>query len=262
MKQPFHSLRTALAGIVLSAAAFHVQAGTYEQGLIAYSAGNYVEAGQHLMIAAEKGAPGAEHMLMRLFSEGHLSALDSEKEILKWTRKAADNGIMQAQFALGEIYARHPDTVKDAVTWYRKAAEQGHPDALYRLGEILSTGAEGIAANAEESSHMYQIAASEYLVYAQMGNPEYQYSLGSMYRHARGVEKNMTTALKWISKSAMQGHARAQLALGRIYAKGIDVPRDDRQARYWLDMAAAQGHDEAVAALEQLNNDAAVALIM
>lgn len=262
MNHPIHTLRTALVGIMLGTAAFHAQASSYEEGLIAYSTGNFAAASQHLMIAADQGNSGAEHLLMRLFSEGHLAAQNQEKEILKWTRKAAEKGIKQAQFALGEIYASKPETVKDAVTWYRRAAEQGHPDAFYKLGEILKNGAEGVDANSAESKRMYQIAASEFHVFAQMGNPDYQYSLGTMYQHARGVKKDMATALKWISKSAMQGHALAQLTLGRIYAKGIEVPRDDMKARYWLDMAAAQGHDDAITALEELNDESTVAFAM
>ncbi|WP_455217798.1 tetratricopeptide repeat protein, partial [Kaarinaea lacus] len=142
------------------------------------------------------------------------------------------------------------------------AADQGHPDAFYKLGDILKTGAQGVEANAEESNRMYQIAASEFTVFAQMGNPDYQYALGSMYHLAKGVEKNMAIALKWMNKSAMQGHALAQLSLGRLFAKGIEVPHDARQARYWLDMAAAQGHEEAVTALEEIDTEATVAYAM
>lgn len=262
MKHPIQTLRTALVGIMLGTAAVHAQADSYEEGLIAYSTGNFAAAGQHLMTAAEQGNSGAEHLLMRLFSKGHLTAKNQEKEILKWTHKAAENGIKQAQFALGEIYARKPDTMKDAVTWYRRAAEQGHPDAFYKLGDILRFGADGVDTNSAESNRMYQIAASEFNVFAQMGNPDYQYTLGTMYQHAQGVKKDMTIALKWMSKSAMQGHALAQLALGRIYAKGIEVPRDDTQARYWLKMAAAQGHDDAITVLEELDDEATVAFAM
>ncbi|WP_455198154.1 tetratricopeptide repeat protein [Kaarinaea lacus] len=262
MKTPNHTLRTALAGMVLGFMAFQAQASSYEEGLIAYTTGNFAKAGKHLVTAAEKGEPGAEQLLMRLFAEGHLTTKNQEIEILKWTRKAAEKGIMQAQYAMGDLYARQPETMADAVKWFRHAAEQGHPDAFFKLGEILKNGALGVAANAEESNRMYLIAASEFTVFAQKGNPHYQYSLGNMYQLAKGVEKDMTIALKWISKSAMQGHALAQLALGRLYANGIEVPHDPRQARYWLDMAAAQGHEEAVTALEEFETEATVAYAM
>lgn len=262
MKHPIQTLRTALVGVLFGTLAFHAQADSYEEGLIAYTTGNFGEAGQHLMTAAESGIPGAEHLLMRMFSEGHLTAQNQEKEILKWTRIAAEKGIKQAQFALGEIYARTPETVKDAVKWYRLAAKQGHPNAYYNLGDILKDGAEGVDADTGESNRLYQVAASEFHVFAQMGSPEFQYKLGIMFQNAKGVKKDMNIALKWMSKSAMQGHSLAQLTLGRIYAKGIEVPRDDQQARYWLDMAAAQGHKDAIAALDKLNEESTVAFAM
>lgn len=262
MKYPIHRLRAVLAGVLLGTMAFQAQADSYEEGLVAYTTGNFAEAGQHLMAAAEKGNTGAEHLLMRLFTEGHLTAHNQDNEILKWTHKAAEKGIKQAQFALGEIYASKPDTIKDAVIWYRRAANLGHPDAYYRLGDILKDGANGVAANSAESTHMYQVAVSEFHVFAQMGNQDYQYALGTMYQHAKGVKQDMAIALKWMSQSAMQGHALAQLTLGRIYAKGNEVPRDDRQARYWLNMAAAQGHDEAITALNELSDESTVAYAM
>lgn len=262
MKHPIHTLRTALAGILLGSVALHAHADSYEDGLMAYTTGNFGKAGEHLMMAADNGDTGAEHLLMRLFSEGHLKAQNQNKEILKWTRRAAENGIMQAQYSLAEIYAKHPDTLKNAVSWYRKAADQGHPDAFFKLGEILKDGAKGIEANSEDSNRMYQIAASEFDVYAQKGNAEYQYLLGTMYQHAKGVKKNMDLALKWISQSAIQGHAMAQLTLGRIFARGIDVHRDASQARYWLNLAAAQGDNDAIAVLDELNDEATVAYAM
>lgn len=262
MKHPIHTLRTALIGVMLGTAAFQAQADSYEDGLMAYTTGNFAEAGQYLMTAADSGIPGAEQLLMRMFSEGKLTAPNQEQEVLKWTRKAAEKGIKQAQFALGEIYAEKPESVKDAVKWYRLAADQGHPDAFFRLGDILKDGARGVEADAIESNRMYQIAASEFHVFAQMGNRDYQYNLGTMFQQAKGVEKDIVTAMKWMSKSAMQGHTLAQLELGRLYAKGIDVPRDDQKARYWLSLAAAQGHEAAVAELDELSKEATVAFAM
>lgn len=261
MQRSIHILRKALfAGIMLGTTTMVAHADSYEDGLVAYTNGNFALAGQQLMIAAEKGNTGAEHLLMKMFSEGHLTAENQEKEILKWTRKAAENGIKQAQYGLGELYAKNPETMTDAVKWFRQAADQGHPDAYYKLGEILKDGAKGVESNSGESVRMFQIAASEYHVFAQMGNPEYQLVLGLMYQDAKGVSKDMDIALKWINKSAMQGHALAQIALGRIYAQGIEVPRDIRQARYWLDMAAAQGHQDAIVALAELETTVAFAL--
>jgi hypothetical protein len=221
------------------------QADLYEDGLMAYAVGNYGEASQLFMDAAAQGNGGAEHMLMRLFSEGRVYAKDMEQETQKWARKAAERGIMQAQFALAEIYAARQDQAAAAVEWYQKAAQQGHPEAFFKLGEIFEQGAKGVAANAAESVRLYQIAASEFDVFAQKGDADAQNLLAGMYHQAQGVAKNMQLAIKWWEKAALQGHAVAQLNLGRLYAIGDDVPRDANQAAYWLNMAAAQGLGEA-----------------
>jgi TPR repeat protein len=241
MKQPAHFLRKTLCGLIFTTVTFSAQAESYDDGLVAYTNGDYAKAGQQFMAAAEQGSPGAEHMLMRLFTEGKLQAADMDNETLKWTRKAAENGIKQAQFQLAEIYAKKQGDVKNAIQWYRLAADQNHPDAFFELGEIYKKGAEDIVADATKSTQMYQIAASEFDVYAQKGNSEYQYALAGMYQHAKGVSKNMRLAVKWMVKSAQQGHVLAQLDLGRLYAKGDDVSRDINEAKHWLNLAVIQG---------------------
>ncbi|NOX91630.1 MAG: sel1 repeat family protein [Gammaproteobacteria bacterium] len=248
----------------LSVAAFGAQADLYEDGLMAYAVGNYVKAGQHFMSAADAGIVGAEHMLMRLFEENKLYARDIQAETLKWTRRAAEKGVVHAQLSLGKIYAEKQGDVKTAVEWYRKAAAQGHPDAYYQLGAVFAKGAKEVGANAQESRRLYQIAASEFDVFAQKGSADAQYKLAGMYRQGLGVKSDMVLTLKWMEKSALQGYALAQSSLGRLYAEGVDVPRDTRQARYWLSLAAAQGEQDAVVALNELkaSEDRKVALVM
>ena len=257
MKKPRCLLKNTLFGLVLSTVLFNAQAELYDDGLMAYTSGNFTKAGELFMAAAEKSSPGAEHMLMRLFTEGKLQAADMDKETLKWTRKAAENGIKQAQFQLAEIYAKKQGDIKQAIQWYRLAADQNHPAAFFELGEIYKKGAKNLAADAQISTRMYQIAASEFDVYAQKGDPEYQYALAGMYQHAKGVGKNMRLAVKWMAKSAQQGHVLAQLDLGLIYARGVDVTRDVNEAKHWLNLAAAQGTSLASSSandmLEKLN---------
>ena len=90
MKRPNRIAKKFFAALVLGACTFNAQANLYEDGLMAYAVGNFIEAGSLLMSAAEQGDAGAEHMLMRMFSEGKLYAANLEKETLKWTKKAAE----------------------------------------------------------------------------------------------------------------------------------------------------------------------------
>lgn len=264
MNRPQHIAKKFLAALVLGACAFNAQANLYEDGLVAYAVGNFAEAGNLLMSAAEQGDPGAEQMLMRMFSEGKLFAADPEKETLKWTRKAAEQGYMQAQYALAELYANKLGDTKAAVEWYSKAADQGHPDAYFKLASILENGAKDVKADGAKSTQLYQIAASEYDVFAQKGDSNSQNSLASMYEKGQGVKKNMELAFKWYEKAALQGHALAQLSMGRLYLAGDAIPVDTLQASYWLDMAAAQGVHEAEVMLSQIKGkgDKVLALAM
>ena len=243
-------------GLSLGAAAMSVQADAYEDGLMAYAIGNFSAAGQAFAQAADAGNTGAEHMLMRLFSENKIYAKDMEQETLKWTRKAAEKGVMQAQYALADIYAEKQDNAKAAVEWYRKAAEQGHAGAFYKLGALYEHGAKGVDSNALESARLYGIAASEMDVFAQKGSADAQHVLAGMYQQGQGVKKDVAMALRWWEKAALQGHTMAQLSLGRLYAQGDDVQRDSNQATFWLNMAAAQGHQDAVVLLSELKMNA------
>lgn len=241
-------------GLSLGAVAMTAQADAYEDGLMAYAVGNFAKAGEAFTQAADEGNLGAEHMLMRLFSENKLYANDLAQETLKWTRKAAEKGLMQAQYALADIYAEKQGNAKAAIEWYRKAAEQGHAEAYYKLGAIFEHGAKDVASDAQESARLYQVAASEMDVFAQKGSADAQYVLAGMYRQGQGVKKDMVMALRWWEKAALQGHVLAQLSLGRLYAEGDDVQRDSLQATFWLNLAAAQGAQDAVALLDELKS--------
>jgi hypothetical protein len=254
MKPSIQLVKTTFSSLILAVAAATAHADSYEDGLMAYANGNYEESAVHLKMAATQGSVGAEQLLMQLYTEEKLKSGDADKEALKWTRKAAENGIKQAQFALAENFAKKEGNVKEALQWYLLAANQNHPDAFYALGEIYNKGGEGVDTDSQKSVRMYQIALSEFDVFAQKGHPGYQFALAGMYQHAKGVSKNMKLAVKWMGKSAQQGHAQAQFALGHLYASGRDVERDIPQAKYWLDLAAAQGLGSAVALLEKLKH--------
>jgi TPR repeat protein len=247
-----NALKKLFIGLSLGAAAMTVQADAYEDGLMAYAIGNFAEAGQAFTQAADEGNAGAEHMLMRLFSENKIYAKDLAKETLKWTRKAAEKGVMQAQYALADIYAEKQGNAKAAVEWYRKAAEQGHAEAYYKLGALYEHGAKDVAADAQESVRLYQIAASEMDVFAQKGSADAQNVLAGMYQQGQGVKKDVAMALRWWEKAALQGNVLAQLSLGRLYAQGEDVEHDSNQASFWLNLAAAQGEQDAVALLNEM----------
>jgi TPR repeat protein len=66
-----------------------------------------------------------------------------DAEAVKWYRKAAEQGLAEAQYNLGVMYDEGEGVPKDdaeAVKWYRKAAEQGLAEAQYNLGVMYAKG--------------------------------------------------------------------------------------------------------------------------
>ena len=128
----------------------------------------------------------------------------SDKEAVKWYRKAAEQGDADAQSNLDFMYDNVqgvPQSDKEAVKWYRKAAEQGKAGAQCNLGFMFKYG-RGVPQSNIEASKWYRKAAEQGDVIAQS-------NLGLMYENGRGVPKNDTEAMKWLQKAAVQGDSNA-----------------------------------------------------
>lgn len=64
---------------------------------------------------------------------------------------------------------------------------------------------------------------------------------GIDYEHGRGVDKNLTFAIKLLCKAARHQHAPAQYELGWIYMNGRSGKRDLSLAAAWFQQAASLG---------------------
>ena len=77
-------------------------------------------------------------------------------------RKAAEQGLADAQFNLGNMYAKGEGVPKDAgkgVAWYRKAAEQGLAGAQFNLGLAYAKG-EGTSNDVVQAHMWFNLAGS------------------------------------------------------------------------------------------------------
>jgi len=74
---------------------------------------------------------------------------------------------------------------------------------------------------------------------ANEGSVVAQATLGLLYRHGRGVEKNPEKAIEFFTKSGLPW-AKAQLV--RMYENGTEVPKDLQKALDFLKEAAEGGH--------------------
>ncbi|MEE8314005.1 MAG: tetratricopeptide repeat protein, partial [Myxococcota bacterium] len=100
-------------------------------------------------------------------------------------RLAAEQGYPEAQWLLGDAYARglgvEPD-LEAAVRWYRAAAERGHARAGYELGLAFQQG-RGIPRSMLEAARWFRTAA-------EAGDPDAQFEFGKLCFEGRWVRFN------------------------------------------------------------------------
>lgn len=135
---PSTVLRTAFLSVVLigSTPALTLADG-YDDGMLAYTAGQYDQAIASWKALAEEGHPRAQFNLAYMYEFGIAVPTNSE-EAVKWYRRSAEQGYARAQNFLGWMYEMGKGVTQDrteALKWLRKAADQGSDDALadYRL---------------------------------------------------------------------------------------------------------------------------------
>ncbi|GHV86846.1 hypothetical protein AGMMS50255_1420 [Spirochaetia bacterium] len=91
--------------------------------------------------AAEAGDPVAQYNLAIAYDDGW-DVKENKPQAFEWYQKSAENGIAEAQYALGQIYSdKYADAFGIAADsdkslyWVKKAADQGHEGAKEELGE-------------------------------------------------------------------------------------------------------------------------------
>ena len=142
----------------------------------------------------------------------------NDTEAVKWYRKAATQGLVDAQWELGQIYKYslsipinggvRKDT-KKAVKWIRKAADQGLAYAQTDLGDCYANG-EGVRKDYHEAVKWYRKAARQ-------GTRQGQFRLGRCYEFGQGIKQDYQEAVKWYRTSAEQNHREAKDRLARCY---------------------------------------------
>lgn len=86
---------------------------------------------------------------------------DSLNMAIEACEQAADNGDLQAQFEMGELYLRGDRVEKDtdeALQWFEMASIKGHPGAQYQLGLMHYQG-EGVTRNLPQAYIILKMAA-------------------------------------------------------------------------------------------------------
>ena len=165
----------------------------------------------------------------------------SDVEAFRLWSIAAEQGNAVAQCELAACYSNGKGVEQnknEMVKWERKAAEQGYAKAQYYLGNSYAVGAGDLAQNYEEAIKWYRKAAEQ-------GYAEAQNWLGLCYWDGKGVEKNLVTANQWFLKAAELGYDWAQFNLAKSYHYGNGVTQNNEEAVKWCEKAAEQGNADA-----------------
>lgn len=197
-----------------------------------------------LVTAAQKGDEQAQHELARRLRHG--SPAD-RAQALEWFRRAAEQGVPEAQYMVGLAYYEGTVVKKDvklALLFINRAAAQGDEDALNVLGNLHMEG-EGMPVDQRKGVALYQAAARG-------GSVEAMVSLGRAYRKGEGVPQDFRKALSYYELAAALGSTQGQVMAGLMYQYGRGVPRNVERARQRFSAAAAQGDVHAAKFLRDL----------
>ncbi len=159
---------------------------------------------------------------------------------MKILRPLAEQGLADAQFRLGRMYANGDGVPQDdgeMLWWYKRAAQQGYARAQYELGSVYEAGLRVPQDNALAVKWV-RAAAEQNFVQA-------QFDLGHMYTNGMGVPLDKSEAAEWYRLAAEQGHPAAQASLGVLYLRGEGARQDYVQAHIWLEIAATGGEADA-----------------
>ena len=146
-------------------------------------------------------------------------------------RKAAEQGVVLAQYNLGVIYANGTGVVQDAeqaAKWYRRASEKGYGKAQFNLGTLYFNG-EGVIKDLTEAFNWYREVAEQ-------GNELAQNYIGVMYAKGQGVAQDDLAAYMWFSLSAAGGLSSAGQNRDNIakIMTPAQIEKSKKLAKLWM----------------------------
>ncbi len=153
--------------------------------------------------AARKGDPLALFEIGAVYTEGRGIKADLV-QAAKWYQRAADAGVIPAQYRLASLYEKGTGVSRDLVkarTLYQQAAEKGNASAMHNLAVMLASGG-GAAPDFAGAGKWFAMAADR-------GIRDSQFNLAILYARGNGVSQDLEESYKWFSIAARDGDADA-----------------------------------------------------
>lgn len=170
-----------------------------------------------LLFGCKHTSPPVDEGVMTLAEQGDAAsqmkvalAFDREEDFAEaalWYRKAAEQGVSQAQNNLGVMYKDGQGVRQDfseATRWFQMAAQQNNTLAQLNLGWLYHAG-KGLSQDADSARYWYSQAA-------QKGHATAQLNLGILYLQ----KKDTTTAIHWLQQASQQGNSGVQRILQHL----------------------------------------------
>ncbi len=132
---PLRILLPLLVPVVLAALAKPTLAG-FQEAMAAYARCDFAATLAELVPLATKGSAKSQHQLGIMYQNGKGVARD-EAAAAEWYRKAAVQGFVRSQYALGSLHYARGD-YDEAERWWLQAARQGSTHAMSSLGFLYA----------------------------------------------------------------------------------------------------------------------------
>jgi len=156
---------------------------------------------KELLVEAPKGDLAAQYNLGRAYQIGYWVTQDLAQAAI-WYQRAAEQGQLDAQNALGMLLAANRQDYAGAAQWFGRAATNGNADAQYNLGVLYHKGL-GVSQNDAIAAQWFQKSAAH-------GHVEAEKMLGQQFLSGLGVKQDYIAAYKWLKLAQLHGNEEAK----------------------------------------------------
>ncbi len=226
---------------------------TYQSAMSAYDKGDITTALMKLMPLAEAGDKASQYSLGNIYIEQKNPLLEASQAVF-WFERAANQGYLEAQLTLGEMYLNGNILEKDPVraAHFLLMATQNQYGVSRSAKSVQQAQKQHVIDEADDylkgivayEKQDYTTAIMYWLPLTRSGHADSQYMLGKMYLEQAGERRNPLKAEYWFKRAAELGHQQAQLELGLMYFTGKDIEKNLKLSSTWL-LRATQSQQSA-----------------
>lgn len=170
---------------------------------------------------AESGLSTAQLNLAHFYKDGN-SIEKNEQLYEEWLRKAADQGLIEAQIEYADILIKRDldESKQEALTYYQIAADAGNDEARFKLAYIIGQN---------NNADYYQIRKI-FEEYSKSDNPNRIFMYASFLLNTATNEEDKKEAFNHFKYLADKySHPDAIIILCKMYLRGIGVQKNIKE---------------------------------